>query len=119
MKKAIVMAGGQGSRLWPLTAARPKPLVKVANRPVIAHILCWLRRHGFSEVLVALHYRAEDICYALGGGRCYGLQITYQVEEEPLGTAGCVKAAEEWIAGEPFLIASGDALTDVDLNALQ
>jgi mannose-1-phosphate guanylyltransferase / phosphomannomutase len=119
MKKAIVMAGGQGSRLWPLTATRPKPLVTVANRPVIAHLLRWLRRHDFSEALVALHYRAEDIRRALGNGRGYGLRITYQVEREPLGTAGCVKAAEEWIAGEPFLIASGDALTDVDLTPLQ
>ena len=119
MNKAIVMAGGQGSRLWPLTAIRPKPLVPVANRPVIAHLLHWLRRYHLSEVLVALHYRAEDIRRALGNGRDYGLRITYQVESEPLGTAGCVKAAEGWIAGEPFLIASGDALTDVDLTALQ
>jgi mannose-1-phosphate guanylyltransferase / phosphomannomutase len=118
MKRAIVMAGGQGSRLWPLTATRPKPLVPVANRPVIAHILHWLRRHDFSEVLIALHYRAEDLRRALGTGRGFGLRITYQVEKEPLGTAGCVKAAEAWIAGEPFLIASGDALTDVDLTPL-
>src|SRR5690349_3921530 len=87
MKKAIVMAGGLGSRLWPLTAARPKPLVSVANRPVIAHILHWLRRHDFSEVLIALHYRAEEIAYALGTGHGYGLRITYQVEKAPRGTA--------------------------------
>jgi mannose-1-phosphate guanylyltransferase / phosphomannomutase len=119
MRKAIVMAGGQGSRLWPLTITRPKPLMPVANRPVIAHILQWLRRHDFSAVLVTLHYRANDVRRALGDGHSFGLEIAYQVEKEPLGTAGCVKAAEEWIAGEPFLIASGDALTDVDLTALQ
>jgi mannose-1-phosphate guanylyltransferase / phosphomannomutase len=119
MRKAIVMAGGQGSRLWPLTLTRPKPLVPVANQPVIAHILHWLRGHGFSEVLVTLHYRANDIRRALREGPSFGLTITYEVEDEPLGTAGCVKAAEHWIAGEPFLIASGDALTDVDLTALQ
>lgn len=119
MRKAIVLAGGQGSRLWPLTLTRPKPLVPVANQPVIAHILHWLRRHDFSEVLVTLHYRANDIRRALEDGHSFGLKIDYRVENEPLGTAGCVKAAEGWIAGEPFLIASGDALTDVDLAALQ
>ena len=119
MRKAIVMAGGQGSRLRPLTLTRPKPLVPVANRPVMAHILDWLRRHDFSEVLVTLHYRAEDIRRAFGDGRCLGLKITYRVEEEPLGTAGSVKFAEDWVGGEPFLIASGDALTDLDLADLR
>lgn len=119
MRKAIVMAGGQGSRLRPLTLARPKPLVPVANRPVLAHILDWLRGHGFSDVLVTLHYRAEDIRRAVGDGRAFGLKIAYRVEEEPLGTAGSVKLAEDWIGGEPFLIASGDALTDLDLDALR
>ncbi len=118
MRKAIVMAGGQGSRLRPLTLTRPKPMVPVANRPVMAHILEWLQGHGFSEVLVTLHYRAEDIRRAFGDGRSLGLKITYRVEEEPLGTAGSVKFAEDWIAGEPFLIASGDALTDLDLGTL-
>ena len=61
MRKAIVMAGGQGSRLQPLTLTRPKPMVPVANRPVMAHILEWLRGHGFAEVLVTLYYRADDI----------------------------------------------------------
>jgi mannose-1-phosphate guanylyltransferase/phosphomannomutase len=119
MRKAIVMAGGQGSRLRPLTLTCPKPLVPVANRPVLSHILTWLRRHDFSDVLLTLHYRADDIRRALGDGRSLGLKITYRVEEEPLGTAGSVKFAEDWIAGEPFLIASGDALTDLDLGALR
>jgi mannose-1-phosphate guanylyltransferase/phosphomannomutase len=119
VSKAIVMAGGMGSRLRPLTLTRPKPMLPVANRPVMAHILEWLRGHGFSEVLVTLHYRAEDIRRAFGDGRSLGLKITYRVEEKPLGTAGSVKAAEDWIGGEPFLIASGDALTDMDLAALR
>src|SRR5438128_2325259 len=119
MRKAIVMAGGQGMRLRPLTLTRPKPMLPVANRPVLAHILEWLRGHGFSDVLVTLHYRAEDIRRAFGAGRALGLKITYRVEEQPLGTAGSVKGAEDWIGGEPFLIASGDALTDMDLGALR
>src|SRR5712692_2501051 len=118
MRKAIVMAGGQGSRLQPLTLTRPKPLVPVANRPVLPYILEWLRGHGFSEVLVTLHYRPDDIRRAFGDGHALGLQITYQVDEEPLGTAGSVKFAEDWIANEPFLVASGDALTDLDLGPL-
>jgi mannose-1-phosphate guanylyltransferase/phosphomannomutase len=119
MRKAIVMAGGQGSRLRPLTVTRPKPLVPVANRPVLAHILDWLRRYGVTEVLVTLHYRADDIRRSLGDGRSFGLNLAYRVEEEPLGTAGSVKFAEDWIGGEPFFIVSGDALTDLDLDALQ
>jgi mannose-1-phosphate guanylyltransferase/phosphomannomutase len=118
MRKAIVMAGGQGSRLRPLTSARPKPLVKVANQPVLVHILNWLAKHGFTEVLLTLHYRAEDIARTLGDGLLSGLSLTYQVEEAPLGTAGSVKLAENWIGDEPFLIASGDALTDLNLSLL-
>src|SRR5437868_4804476 len=118
MRKAIVMAGGQGSRLRPLTLTRPKPMVPVANRPVMAHILDWLRGHGFTDVLVTLHYLADDIRRAFGDGRSHDLKITYRVEEKPLGTAGSVKFAEDWIGSEPFLIASGDALTDLDLQPL-
>ena len=94
MGKAIVMAGGLGSRLRPLTLTRPKPMLPVANRPVMAHILDWLRSHGFSEVLVTLHYRADDIRRAFGDGRSLGLKITYRVEDEPLGTAGSVPCGE-------------------------
>src|SRR5881409_751278 len=118
IRKAIVMAGGQGSRLRPLTLTRPKPMVPVANRPVMAHILEWLRNHGFSEVLVTLYYRADDIRRAFGDGRSQGIKLTYRVEDEPLGTAGSVKFAQDWIGNEPFLIASGDALTDLNLEAL-
>jgi mannose-1-phosphate guanylyltransferase / phosphomannomutase len=118
MNKAIVLAGGQGTRLWPLTAVRPKPLVPMASRPVMAYLLEWLRHHGIREVLVTLHYRAEDIRQAFGAGQSFGLEVTYQVEEEPLGTAGAVRAASNWVDGKPFLIVSGDALTDVDLSTL-
>jgi mannose-1-phosphate guanylyltransferase/phosphomannomutase len=90
----------------------------VANRPVLAHILDWLRHHGFTDILLTLHYRADDIRRACGDGRTLGLKLTYRVEEQPLGTAGSVKFAEDWIGGEPFLIASGDALTDLDLTSL-
>jgi mannose-1-phosphate guanylyltransferase/phosphomannomutase len=84
----------------------------------MAHILDWLRSHGFTDVLVTLHYLADDIRRAFGDGRSHGLKITYRVEDKPLGTAGSVKFAEDWIDNEPFLIASGDALTDLNLEAL-
>jgi mannose-1-phosphate guanylyltransferase/phosphomannomutase len=93
-------------------------MVPVANRPVMAHILDWLRGHGFTDVLVTLHYRADDIRRAFGDGSGHGVKITYRIEEKPLGTAGSVKFAEDWIGNEPFLIASGDALTDLNLEAL-
>jgi mannose-1-phosphate guanylyltransferase/phosphomannomutase len=127
MRKAIVMAGGQGERLRPLTSHRPKPLVSIVNRPLLGHILPWLQGHGFTDVLITLHYRAEAIRRAVGeasessafGIHTLGLRLTCQVEERPMGTAGSVKLAEAWLDGEPFLVVSGDALTDVDLAALQ
>jgi mannose-1-phosphate guanylyltransferase/phosphomannomutase len=119
MRKAIVMAGGQGLRLWPLTLSRPKPLIRVANRPVMAYILEWLREYGVTEVLVTLHYRADEICQEFGDGRALCLNLSYQFEEEPLGTAGAVERAGDWVAGEPFFIVSGDVLTDVNLERLE
>jgi mannose-1-phosphate guanylyltransferase / phosphomannomutase len=127
MRKAIVMAGGQGERLRPLTSRRPKPLVSILNRPLLGHILEWLKGHGFTDVLITLHYRADEIRRAVAeatersasGIRTRGLRITCQVEDRPMGTAGSVKLAEAWLDGEPFLVVSGDVLTDVDLAALQ
>jgi mannose-1-phosphate guanylyltransferase/phosphomannomutase len=84
----------------------------------MAYLLEWLRRHDVTEVLVTLHYRADDIRRAFGEGRAYGLTIAYRVEEQPLGTAGAVEAAKDWIDGEPFLVVSGDGLTDLDLGML-
>jgi mannose-1-phosphate guanylyltransferase / phosphomannomutase len=84
----------------------------------MAYILEWLRRHGFTEVLATLHYRADDIRREFGDGRSFGLDLTYRVEQEPLGTAGAIRLAREWVGDEPFLVVSGDALTDVDLRGL-
>lgn len=115
--KAVVMAGGEGSRLRPITANRPKPLAPVANRPIMAHILDLLKKNGIEDVLVTLHYLADEIQGYFGEGSEFGLRITYSVEDTPLGTAGSVKKAEEFLQGGPFLIISGDALTDCDLGA--
>lgn len=115
--KAVVMAGGEGSRLRPLTIRRPKPMVPIAGKPVMEHILQLLKRHGITEVVVTVQYLASNIEDYFGNGSQFGMRITYSREDVPLGTAGSVKNAEEQLT-EPFLVISGDALTDYDLTAL-
>lgn len=110
------MAGGEGSRLRPLTTNLPKPLVPVANRPIMEHIVALLKRHGITEVVTTLHYLADEIQSTFGDGSDYGVSMTHSIEEIPLGTAGAVKQAEVLLRGEPFVIVSGDALTDCDLT---
>lgn len=113
--KAIIMAGGEGSRLRPLTCGRPKPLVPVLNRPIIDHCLDLLREHGVSEIGVTLQYLPEAICEHLSGDSSSGVSLHYFVEESPLGTAGSVKNAGSFL-DETFLVVSGDALTDLNLS---
>jgi len=112
------MAGGEGSRLRPLTSRRPKPLAPVANKPVMEHIVDLLRRHGITEIIATLHYLADEIESYFGDGSDFGVAMSYVVEDTPLGTAGAVKLAENLLGNEPFIIISGDALTDLDLGAL-
>ena len=113
--KAVVMAGGEGSRLRPLTIRRPKPMVPIAGKPVMEHILNLLKRHGITEVVVTVQYLASNIEDYFGNGSQLGMHITYSREDTPLGTAGSVKNAEEQLT-EPFLVISGDALTDYNLT---
>ncbi|HSO93878.1 MAG TPA: sugar phosphate nucleotidyltransferase, partial [Candidatus Dormibacteraeota bacterium] len=113
--KAVVMAGGEGSRLRPLTSGLPKPLVPVVGKPVMEHILRLLLRHGISEVVVTLQYMGSSIRDYFGDGSDFGMDITYVVEDAPLGTAGSVKNAQAYL-DEPFIVISGDALTDIDLG---
>src|SRR5271165_2409650 len=115
--KAVVMAGGEGSRLRPLTSRRPKPLAPVANKPVMEHIVDLLRRHGVTEIVATLHYLADEIESYFGDGSDFGVHMSYVVEDTPLGTAGAVKMAEPLLNDAPFVVISGDALTDLDLGA--
>jgi mannose-1-phosphate guanylyltransferase/phosphomannomutase len=115
--KAVVMAGGEGSRLRPLTINRPKPMVPVVDRPVMAHIFELLKMHSITEVVVTVQYLANYIQDFFGDGSALGMKIEYSVEEAPLGTAGSVKLAEH-LLDEPFLVISGDALTDFDLTRI-
>src|SRR5437016_6093848 len=113
--KAVVMAGGEGSRLRPLTIRRPKPMVPIAGKPVMEHILNLLKRHGITEVIVTVQYLASNIEDYFGNGSQFGMRITYSREDVSLGTAGSVKNAEDQLS-EPFLVISGDALTDYNLT---
>lgn len=113
--KAIIMAGGEGSRLRPLTCSRPKPMVPIMNKPVMEHIINLLKKHNIFDIGVTLQYMPEIIKDYFGDGRDFGVNITYFIEKDPLGTAGSVKNAQE-ILDDTFLVISGDALTDIDLT---
>jgi mannose-1-phosphate guanylyltransferase len=109
--KAMVLAAGLGTRLRPLTYEITKPMVPVLDRPVMAHILDLLDRHGFEDVIANLHYFSDSI------REHFGERLSYNYEEELLGTAGGVRACSEFFGDDAFLIISGDALTDIDLGA--
>ena len=119
--RAMIMAAGLGTRLRPLTNLMPKPVAPVLNRPLIVHIGRLLSQHGFEEVVVNVSWLPEQIRDALGDGSAVGLDVTYSEEAEPLGTAGGVGRAREFLkeGGGSFLVISGDALTDVNLTALR
>jgi mannose-1-phosphate guanylyltransferase len=109
--KAMVLAAGLGTRLRPLTYEITKPMVPVLDRPVMEHILDLIERHSFDGVIANLHYFPETI------REHFGKRISYRFEEELLGTAGGVRACADFFGDEPFLVISGDALTDIDLTA--
>lgn len=116
--KAVIMAGGEGRRLRPVTGDTPKPLAPLLGRPVMEHILRLLAGQGFDTVCAALRYRAEEIMARFGDGSALGLSLQYRVEAEPLGTAGGVKNCADFTGNEDFLVISGDAACDFDLAAL-
>jgi mannose-1-phosphate guanylyltransferase/phosphomannomutase len=116
--KAVVMAGGEGTRLRPLTSNQPKPLLPIVNKPVMEHVLRLLRRHGFTETVVTVQFLASMVRNYFGDGEDFGMSLSYATEETPLGTAGSVKNAEAAIRDDRYLVVSGDALTDIDLSAL-
>jgi mannose-1-phosphate guanylyltransferase/phosphomannomutase len=115
--KAVVMAGGEGTRLRPLTSNQPKPMVPIAGKPCMEHILELVRRHGITDGVATLAYMPQVIRGYFGEGSHLGLELDYSVEEIPAGTAGSVKLLEPHL-DETFLVVSGDAVTDMDLTAL-
>jgi mannose-1-phosphate guanylyltransferase/phosphomannomutase len=111
------MAGGEGTRLRPLTSNQPKPMVPIVGKPCMEHIVELLKLHGFEEVVVTLAFMPQAIRSYFGDGEAHGVRVKYSVEETPAGTAGSVKLAEDEL-DEPFLVISGDALCDIDLGAV-
>jgi mannose-1-phosphate guanylyltransferase / phosphomannomutase len=114
---AVIMAGGEGSRLRPLTSNMPKPMLPVANKPLMEHILELLKRHGFTEVCATVQFLSSVIRNYFGDGSDLDVSLAYSVEDVPLGTAGSVLNARDLTSGT-FLVISGDALTDLDLGTV-
>ncbi len=116
--QAVVMAGGEGTRLRPITSRHPKPMVPIVNRPMLEHTINLLKQHGFQEIVLTLHYLPHLIQDYFQEGAEWGVKLQYLIEDKPLGTAGGVKNAEQFLDGT-FLVLSGDVLTDINLsNAL-
>ena len=116
--KAVILAGGMGTRLRPVTGDRPKPMVPLLGKPLMEHIVSLLHDQGFTEICAAVRYRAGDIMAHFGDGSRFGVHMQYRLEQEPLGTAGAVKNCEDFCGGEDVLVISGDAACDFDLAAL-
>ncbi len=115
--KALILAGGEGTRLRPLTLAMPKPVVPVVNVPFLRYQLELLHKHGVTEVILSLGYQPKKIEAVLGDGSGIGMKIHYVVEQDPLGTGGAYKNAEALLDG-PTIVFNGDILCDLDLTAV-
>jgi mannose-1-phosphate guanylyltransferase/phosphomannomutase len=115
--KAVIMAGGEGTRLRPLTSNQPKPMLPMANRPMMEHVVNLLRQHGFEDIVVTVAFMANAIRSYFGDGSEFGVRMVYATEETPLGTAGSVRNARDEL-DERFVVISGDVLTDIDLTSL-
>jgi len=115
--KAVILVGGEGTRLRPLTCNTPKAIVPILNRPFLEHLLGYLKEHGVTDAILAMSYLPDPIQSCLGDGTQLGVRLTYLVEESPLGTAGAVKNAEPYLDG-PFLVFNGDVITEIDLTTM-
>lgn len=113
--QALILAGGEGTRLRPLTSTVPKPVVPLVDRPFISYMLEWLHRHGVDRAIISCGFMADGVRAVLGDGASVGLELSYVEEPEPLGTGGALKYAEDLIE-ERFLMLNGDILTDIDLT---
>src|SRR6188472_2941790 len=119
--KAVILAGGLGKRLKPLTDERPKPMIEVLNIPIIEWQVKWFKIHGINEIIICVGYLKEQIIDYIGSGSKFGVKVGYAVEEEPLGTGGALKNAESLLGGvreEGFFMINGDILTDLHPTSL-
>src|SRR5215813_12077600 len=116
--KGIIIAGGLGTRLRPLTYRMPKPLLPVANRPFMEYQVALLRQHGVDDLVFATNYMADKIESHFGDGSRFGVRMRYAIEETPLGTGGAIRNAADLFPGEAVAVFNGDILTDFDLGAI-
>ncbi|MEA3491377.1 MAG: sugar phosphate nucleotidyltransferase [Campylobacterota bacterium] len=116
--KAVVMAGGFGTRIQPLTNSRPKPMLPVVNRPMMENTMITLRDLGITDFIVLLYFKPEVIQDYFGDGSAFGMNITYVIPDDDYGTAGAVKLAQEYIGDDNFIIISGDLVTDFDFKKI-
>lgn len=113
--KAVILIGGEGTRLRPLTCNTPKAIVPILNRPFLEHLLLYLKGHGVTDIILAMGYLPDSVQSCLGDGSQLGVRITYVTEKSPLGTAGAVKHAESFLDGQ-FIVLNGDIITEIDLT---
>ncbi len=115
--KAMILAAGFGTRLWPLTVGRTKPAIPFLNRPLIAYTIEYLKQHGFADVIINLHHEPDSVREQIGDGARYGVRISYSVEEpEILGTSGALDRVRDQLERETFVVINGKLITDIDLN---
>ncbi|MDD5590756.1 MAG: NDP-sugar synthase [Dehalococcoidales bacterium] len=117
LSKAVILVGGQGTRLQPLTFYLPKPMLPVLNHPFLEHTICYLKGYGVGDITLALNYLPEAIRDCLGNGSRLGVSLNYAVEDDPLGTAGAVKNAERYL-DSTFAVLNGDIFTDLDITGM-
>lgn len=117
--KAVIAAGGLGTRLRPITNEIPKPLIEIKGKPVLLHQIEWLKKYGIKEILITTNYKHEQIMNYFGDGKKFGVKIKYFVEEKPMGTAGALSLDDnkKWL-DDTFLVLFGDILTNLDINNL-
>jgi mannose-1-phosphate guanylyltransferase len=115
--KAIILVGGEGLRLRPLTCNLPKPMVPIVNRPFLEHMVEHLKQHHIDEIILAICYLPDRIQQHFGDGSSFGVKLSYAVEQTPLGTGGAVKNAEQFLK-DTFLVFNGDIFSDLDLTEM-
>ncbi len=116
--KALILAGGFGKRLRPLTEDKPKPLIQVGSKTIIEWQIEWLKRYGVTDIVLAVGYLRTKIFETIGDGSDYGVKIYYSVEKQPLGTGGAVKKAVRYIGNDKFIVVYGDIITNMRLESL-
>lgn len=114
--KAMILAAGFGTRLWPLTEDRTKPAIPFLNRPLISYSVEYLASHGIHDIIINLHHQPDSVRNALGDGSHLGVKVVYSYEQEILGTSGALDRVREHLEGEDFIVINGKIITDIDLN---